>query len=128
MPEPAEMADDQVVEPDRVDRVPAAQAAGIVVPEGPDPGHQDLLDLVLAGAPKHDRLTTDGPEARMLGVVVGDRDQIGGGLGDGAARLRVGGIGKDDPLATAGAEACVSQPGEAAQARVSARMPMGILR
>ena len=107
-----EVADDQVVEPDREERVLAARRSLLLVMEGADARYEDLLDLVLAGPGEHHGLAPDGPHAGVARVGVRDRHQVRLGLGDGVTRLGVGRVGEDYSLPASDAEAGVTQPGE----------------
>ena len=108
--EVAEMADDEVVEPDGEDRVAASRGALVVVVKCRDTGHQDLFDLVLAGPSQHDRLPADRAQTGVPRVVVGDRHKGGVRLRDGMSGFRVGWVGEHDALAAAHAEAGVAEP------------------
>src|SRR2546428_4357745 len=106
------MADHEIVEAYREDRVPSARRALLIVVERSDAGNEHLMDLVFAWPAKHHRLATDGLETRMSKVLVRDGDDRSLGLGDGMTRFGVRRVGQHDPFAAAHAETGVGQPGE----------------
>ena len=96
-----------------------------VVAIGPHAGDEDLLDLVLAGTVEDERVVEARRQvgvavARELAlrpgelVVVGvaERDDVAGDAAPGRADDRLVGIGHDDRVATAKADAGASVPGE----------------
>ena len=112
MAEIAEVADDEIVQPDREYGVSAAHRALGVVVEGPDTGHKDLVNLVFAGAAQHDRFAADRLETRVAGVLVRDRHDGSLGLGYGVARFGVRRVGQHDALTPAHAKTSVTEPGQ----------------
>ena len=80
--------------------------------EGPDAGHQHLVDLVFPGPPEDHRLAADRLETGMAQVLVRDRNDGGVGLGYGVAGLGVGRIRQHDAFAPAHAKTSVTEPGQ----------------
>src|SRR5205814_6174870 len=120
------VADDEVIQPDREDGVPPTDRALGVVVEGPDAGHQHLVDLVFPGPAEDHRLAANRLETGMAEVLVRDRNDGGVGLGYGVAGLGVGRIRQHDAFAPAHAKTGVTEPGQVHGAgREYAKWPAG---
>src|SRR5438445_8299547 len=108
----SEMADHEIVEAYREDRVPSTRRALLIVVVRGAAGDEHLAHLVFAGPAEHYRLASDGLETRMPRVVVRDGDDRSLGLWDGVTRFGVGRVGQHDPFAAAHAKTRVAEPGE----------------
>src|SRR5437762_2083428 len=110
--EVAEVADDEVVQPDREYRVPSPGRAFGVVVEARDARHEDLVDLVLAWPAQHHGLPANGLETRVAGVLVRDRDDSRLCFCYGVPGLWVGRVGQHDALAAAHPKTGMTEPGQ----------------
>ena len=87
----AEMADDEVVEADREDRVPSPFGPFSSSWKAADTGDEHLVDLVLSRTAQDHRLAADGPEAGVTGVFVRHGHEAASVLGMACPDLGSGG-------------------------------------